>query len=272
MRLKAVFIAVVILGMAATANAYYVATFDDFALTVPPATEYTGPGGGSYYNGSDGAGGFTSGGAYFQNNYHTSWGSWDGWSVSNTTDTTTPGYTNQFSAYPGSAHSGTQYGVFYQPWVSGPMVSFTSTDPITLAGVYFTNTTYAALSMLNGDQFAKKFGGTSGNDPDWFKLTIKGIDGDGEYTTSFVDFYLADYRFENNTLDYIIDQWTWVDLAVLGPVIGLEFELSSSDVGQWGMNTPAYFAMDSVSAVPIPGAVWLLGSGLLGLIGIRRRW
>jgi len=26
-----------------------------------------------------------------------------------------------------------------------------------------------------------------------------------------------------------------------------------------------------VSAVPVPGAIWLLGSGLLGLIGIRRR-
>ena len=32
-----------------------------------------------------------------------------------------------------------------------------------------------------------------------------------------------------------------------------------------GFNGPDY------SAVPIPGAVWLLGSGLLGLIGIRRR-
>ncbi len=26
-----------------------------------------------------------------------------------------------------------------------------------------------------------------------------------------------------------------------------------------------------VNAVPVPGAVWLLGSGLLGLVGIRRR-
>ena len=28
----------------------------------------------------------------------------------------------------------------------------------------------------------------------------------------------------------------------------------------------------SVNAVPIPGAVWLLGSGLLGLVAIRRRF
>jgi hypothetical protein len=26
------------------------------------------------------------------------------------------------------------------------------------------------------------------------------------------------------------------------------------------------------SAVPIPGAIWLLGSGLVGLVGIRRRF
>jgi hypothetical protein len=32
------------------------------------------------------------------------------------------------------------------------------------------------------------------------------------------------------------------------------------------------YAVDNIStATPIPGAVWLLGSGLLGLIGLRRR-
>lgn len=270
MRFKVFFVAVLLVFSGATAHGY-VTHFDDFALTVPPATDYTGPGGGRYYNGSDGAGGFTSGGAYFSNNYNASWGSWDGWSVSNTTDTTTPGYTNQYSAFTGGAQSGTQYGVYYQPWMGGPTVSFTSPDPVTIEGAYFTNTTYAALSMLNGDSFAKKFGGATGDDPDWFKLTIRGVDGGGGYTVNSVEFYLADYRFANNALDYIVDDWTWVDLAVLGPVYGLEFQLTSSDMGEWGMNTPAYFAMDSMSAVPLPPAVWLLGSGLLGLIGIRRR-
>jgi hypothetical protein len=33
-----------------------------------------------------------------------------------------------------------------------------------------------------------------------------------------------------------------------------------------------YFEVDfTVSEVPIPGAVWLLGSGLIGIIGFRRK-
>ncbi|MCK4822507.1 DUF4465 domain-containing protein, partial [bacterium] len=97
-----------------------------------------------------------------------------------------------------------------------------------------------------------------------------GVDSAG--VTSLIDFYLADYRFTDNSLDYIVKGWTWLDLSGFGnDVIGLQFALSSSDVGQWGMNTPAYFALDDVTTVPIPGAVWLLGSGLLGLIGIRRK-
>jgi hypothetical protein len=28
----------------------------------------------------------------------------------------------------------------------------------------------------------------------------------------------------------------------------------------------------TANTVPVPPAVWLLGSGLLGIVGIRRRW
>lgn len=39
----------------------------------------------------------------------------------------------------------------------------------------------------------------------------------------------------------------------------------------WGSGGVDLEAVGVINAVPIPGAVWLLGSGLLGLVGIRRR-
>ena len=57
--------------------------------------------------------------------------------------------------------------------------------------------------MRDGDAFSKKFGGASGDDPDWFKLTITGNDSTGASVGS-VDFYLADYRSSTNSLAYIV--------------------------------------------------------------------
>jgi hypothetical protein len=256
------------LALAASNAAAAVADFDNLA----PTTPYTGPGGGAYWNGADGSGGFRSGGVHFLNTYNSGWNSWDGWAYSNTTDTITAGYENQYSAFAGGAHSGANYGVFFAPWSQTPTV--TAPAPCAFEGMYVTNTTYAALSMLNGDATAKKFGGESGDDPDWFLLSIVGKDADGG-TTGTVDFYLADYRFENNALDYVLDGWAYVDLTPLGDnVKSLEFALTSSDNGGYGMNTPAYFAMDDLktSAVPEPSTLALLcGVGVAAAMVLRKR-
>ncbi|MBN2232728.1 MAG: DUF4465 domain-containing protein [Deltaproteobacteria bacterium] len=246
------------------------ATFDDFALA--PESHYGGAG--------SGATGFSDGGAFFEHN-SSDW-AWNGWSYSNHTDTTTAGYTNQFSAITGGGAGGTaNYAVAYVPtdWAGGSYASLPisimldDTSGSSLSGMYITNTTYAYLSMTGGDQFGKTFGGDTGNDADWFKMTYQGIRSDGSLTAAY-DFYLADYRFADNSQDYIIDDWTWLNLSGLGNGLkGIQFTMASSDTGDWGMNTPAYFAIDNFngSPVPIPGAVWLLGSGLAGLVGLRRR-
>ncbi|ATG88541.1 DUF4465 domain-containing protein [Methylomonas koyamae] len=221
-------------------------------------------------------GSFSSGPATF-NNQITDWGgltSWTGWAYSNMTDTVTAGYTNQYSTFAGQAHSGANFGVGnfgvaynYNP--GDAAISFDS--PVAAQGFYVTNTTYTALSMLNGDSFAKKFGGASGNDADWLKLSISGWNGSTE--TGSVDYYLADYRFGNNALDYVVNSWQWVDLSSLGSITGLKFAITSSDVGQFGMNTPAYFAMDdlSVTAVPLPAAFWLMAGALAVWFPLGRR-
>jgi hypothetical protein len=115
-------------------------------------------------------------------------------------------------------------------------------------GFYVTNSTWAALSMENGDEYAKKFGGETGDDQDWFRLSVWGyLNG---AVTDTVHFYLADYRFENNEEDYIVKTWEWVDLSMLGKVDSLLFDLASADVGDFGINTPAYFCIDNLAVWP----------------------
>jgi len=198
----------------------------------------------SHWNGSDGSGGFTSGGAHFSNNYDADWDSWDGFAYSNATDTTTEELDAQYNAITGSGQGGSaNYAIGYVGWTSPPTVTLTS--PGVVDGLYTTNCSYAYYAMLNGSPFSKKFGGPTGEDQDWFMLTVTGKDADGAVTGT-VDFYLADYRSDDNGQDYIINTWQHVDLSSLGVVESLEFTLSSSDVGDWGMNTPAYFAIDTV--------------------------
>jgi len=233
-----------VLGTTALANAQTVVDFEDVSL--PSSTDA-----GDFYNGSDLAGGFVSQGVDFNNDYNPMFSSWSGWAASNSTDTSTSGFSNQYSAFPGSGVDGSEnFGVAFDSAFGHSVVTFA--QPTEVTGTYLTNGTYAALSMLQGDTVAKKFGGISGNDPDWFNLAILGKDLSGN-TTGTIDFYLADYRFSDNTQDYVVEDWTWVDLTSLGTQVqSLEFELTSSDVGEFGMNTPSYFLIDNLSITLSP--------------------
>lgn len=215
-------------------------------------------------------GGFTSGGALFSNTYESTFGTWAGFALSRETDATTPGFGNQFSAFAGSGAGGSlQYGVGFVDGFTPFLPTITLPSGEAALSLAITNTTYAALSMRDGDAFAKKFGGASGNDPDFLLLTITGRDA-SLVPTGQVDFYLADYRFADNAQDYIVDAWATVDVSSFGAgTATIEFTLSSSDNGAFGMNTPAYFAVDNVQTVPEPVTAGFVLLGLLGL-GARR--
>ncbi len=214
------------------AKAQQVVTFEDFTLEQD-----------SYYKGADGAGGFFSGEIWFPVDYNAEWGSWSGFSVSNMKDTETAGYDNQFSAITGKgADNSGQYSVVYIP--GELMLEFDYV--VTVKGFEVTNSTLTYLMMRDGDSngFSKKFGGNDGNDPDYLKLMVWGRGVDDEITDT-LEFFLADYRFENNDTDYLVKEWEWFDLSSLGVVKQIYFGMESSDTGEWGMNTPAYFCMDN---------------------------
>jgi len=239
-----------------------------FAGSVSAATasfEDLGLGAESYQNGAGLAGGFTSDGVFFENDHFPSYDGFSGFAASTITDNTTPGFGNQFSAIPGAGAGGSAtYGIYYD---SGRIVL---PSVQTVLGAHFTNTTYAALSMRDGDAFAKRFGGTSRDDPDFFRLLIEGLD-DDDGSTGIVELMLADYRFADNALDYILYDWTYLDLSGLGQVRSLAFRFESSDVGAFGLNTPTYFAIDDLRTIPEPGTALLMGLGLTGLAFAGRR-
>jgi hypothetical protein len=90
--------------------------------------------------------------------------------------------------------------------------------------------------MTNGDDFAKQF-----MSDDWFELTIEGFN--NEVSTGTVKVMLAD---SSDSAPKILETWQTVDLSSLGEVSKLAFTLNSSDVGNYGMNTPSFFAVDNI--------------------------
>jgi hypothetical protein len=210
-----------------------IATFED--ITLQGANDYKIPSTGNFDSN------FSSGSCDFKSNYDISFGGYwtSGWAYSKTNDTIVGDYSNLYASY---ANKGVENSNNY---AVSQNETFIHLKQNSIQGLYISNTTYAALSMKKGDAFAKKFGGNSGNDSDWFKVTINAYQ-NGNMKSEKVDFYLADFRFSNNAQDYIIKDWTYVNLQSLGSLDSLKFTISSSDTSQFGMNTPAFFCIDNI--------------------------
>ena len=198
---------------------------------------------------------FISGGTSFDHNWNTEWDCcWGNFTYSNKQDTTTIGYTNDRSAITGTGVGTGQdnYAVSY----SNASINFAGATHVESA--FITNTTYAYLAVKNGED---GFGSVKGpfEVGDFFNLTINGLDQNENIISTF-DFALADGSD-------VVDSWTLVDFSSLGTVYGLSFSYSSSDVGDYGINTPTYFAIDNIDiqAVPVPASALLFLSALAGL-------
>lgn len=215
----------------------YTETFESFSLP-----------NNSFYKDTTGADWQTTN-AIFRYNWDNSWGYWsEGMAYTNVNDSTDGNFTNLYGCISYKGYNNSNYYVTGQNFATIVLKS-----PYQIVdGFYITNTTYAAKVMKYGNSFSRAFGDTTGTGcgcpqgsyPDWFKITIKGYK-NGIMLNDSVEFYLADYRFSNNSQDYIVWNWQWVNCSSLGSVDSIQFFMYSSDVGQWGINTPTYFSIDN---------------------------
>lgn len=233
-------------------------TFDTFTLSPN-----------SYYQDNAGTD-FSNNGVTFQYDWHSSFGYWlGGTAYTNVNDTVNGTYTNLYGNITGSAFSGTNYATAQ----SGAVISF-SNNTTAVHGFYVTNTTYAWKVIKSGNAFSRAFGDTTGTNSvptipqgeykDWFKLSVLGYR-NGTQLTDTVHFYLADYRAAGTANDYIVKNWQYVNCIALGQVDSIKFEMTSSDVGSFGINTPTYFSMDNFTTQSTVGIHELSNASNLNL-------
>ncbi len=241
------------------------ATLVDFDSNSPVPGGYYAPGTGGNVDWQDG-------GATFSMFEDLSFGYyWEGFTYSDVNDPTTAGYGNQHAVYgDGMDRSGSgAYAVGYVGYSIATTIGFGAVSAVD--GFYLNNTAYAALDMINGSGFSKAF-----TTNDWFKLTVEGFS--GASSQGSVEAYLADfsgYTDGDDKNDYLLTDWAWVDLTGLGSnITSLAFTLASSDTGSFGMNTPAYFAIDELAyeVVPEPASLGLMLLSGTALFATRRRW
>jgi uncharacterized protein DUF4465 len=251
-------LSIILVSALATCVSAATADFESLPLSGPQ----------SFYNGDPGGlspgmsnnGSFTHAGITFPNKFTQGAGFsfWGGWSYSNVTQAVAGDFENQYMALPGSGAGGSaKYGVAFVD--IDPSPTLTIPAGFVASSMQVTNTTYAGIVIQNGNAFSRKFGDNPATPgtvetsfPDYFKLTIGGRDAADQPVGMPIDVYLADYRFANDAQDYVLREWLPVSLSSLGGATKLTFDLETTDVGQFGPNTPLYFAMDNLVIEPIP--------------------
>jgi autotransporter-associated beta strand protein len=231
------------------------------------------------------SGKFTSGGVDFHNNCDAD-GYWSGWAYSNKTYNPSDympgdynpgdgsngnphpvptGWTSQYNAASGCDANGSagsaDYGICY---TFGDMsaTAITLPNPTSVQGAFFSTNNYQYYSMKEGDPAwmgnfaANKF---TASRQDYLRLIITGKDSGGNAIGAPLNFYLADFRDPGLRTDdprkdnYIVNQWTWVDLSGFGGAVkSLEFDMESSDYNENGILTPTYFLIDNLATGPKP--------------------
>lgn len=176
-------------------------------------------------------------------NWDTSFGGYwaGGWALSNknyTTEETSDFTKHLYASKPGGGSE--TNGEVYAVGTSNSYLLNPENGRQAIVGCNITNSTYAYNSMLLGDNFARKF--TSEN-KDSFVLLIDFYQNNEQVNRQRE--YLANFSDPDKSKHFILKDWKQITFDYLD-ADSIVFSFESSDVGDFGINTPQYFCIDEV--------------------------
>lgn len=155
-------------------------------------------------------------------------------------------YENQYAAYNSNAASGDGFLLYYYDSYNEPCdILFKSEESVVrLSSVKLNLTTYTYASITDEDinAFARAF-----DENDYLKVVFYAVDAFGRTVGEGAECYVVDYRDGKR---FVADNWQEFYLpGILSNRVRVTIE--TSDVGEWGANTPLYICMDDLTYTAI---------------------
>ena len=176
----------------------------------------------------------------FEHFYNEEYGYWGGFAQSTMCDADPANglYANQYSAFNTTAASGDGFLLYYYDSYNDPCDIVCMTQ-LAVESVKLNLTTYTYASITNEDinTFARAF-----RDGDYLKVVFTPLASDQSPVGDSVECYVVDYRDGKR---FVATAWQTFDLNL--PVSArIRVTIETTDVGEWGANTPLYICMDDL--------------------------
>lgn len=175
---------------------------------------------------------------YFNNEEY---GYWGGFALSKKCDTDPANglYENQYSLYNTHAASGECFLLYYYDSYNEPCDIVCMTE-LEVKSIKLNLTTYTYASITNEDinSFARAFG-----DGDYLKVVFTPYSNIDTPAGASVECYVVDYRDGKR---FVADNWQKFELN-LPAANRIRVTIETTDVGEWGANTPLYICMDDLT-------------------------
>jgi hypothetical protein len=172
--------------------------------------------------------------------YNDEYNYWGGFALSKVYDRDAANgkYENQYAVYNTEAASGDNFLLYYYDSYSDPCDMVFIKQSALLHSVKLNLTTYVYASITDEaiNDFARKF-----EDGDYLKVVFSALDKLEKPTGEYVECYVVDYRDGKR---FVADNWNEFSLGFTADRVRITIE--TSDVGEYGANTPLYIAIDDL--------------------------